>query len=380
MPDAHHAVRILLMADSHLGFDLPVRPRVERRRRGHDFLANHERALAAAKAEGADLVVHGGDLFHRSRVPSSLVFQAFRPLLELADAGIPVFLVPGNHERSRIPHRRFGTHSNLHIFHEPATVVVEVRGMQVALSGFPYQRKNIRETFPHVLEETGWRQVPVDIRALCMHHCVEGATVGPNDYTFRHAADVIRCSNLPPDFAAVLSGHIHRPQVLEQDLQGRPLSTPVFYPGSVERTAYAEMGERKRFMVLDIEPNGFGGRVVGHRFEELHARPMLVRELRPRKVGATGWCPTDLRDALTRTLADVPADAVLRIRVHGPVDSELRAVVAASRLRRMAPAEMNLEVIFVEDRGKGTLRANRTGSAAAALENPANDPQVSLLL
>jgi hypothetical protein len=33
-------VRVLLLADSHLGFDLPVRPRSNRRRRGHDFLAN----------------------------------------------------------------------------------------------------------------------------------------------------------------------------------------------------------------------------------------------------------------------------------------------------------------------------------------------------
>jgi len=40
-------VRILLFADSHLGFDLPSRPRSTRRRRGHDFLANHEAFLAS---------------------------------------------------------------------------------------------------------------------------------------------------------------------------------------------------------------------------------------------------------------------------------------------------------------------------------------------
>jgi len=41
-------IRILLLADSHLGFDLPVRPRVVRRRRGHDFLANYAAALKPA--------------------------------------------------------------------------------------------------------------------------------------------------------------------------------------------------------------------------------------------------------------------------------------------------------------------------------------------
>ena len=41
-------VRILLLADSHVGFDLPLAPRVARRRRGHDFLANHSAALEPA--------------------------------------------------------------------------------------------------------------------------------------------------------------------------------------------------------------------------------------------------------------------------------------------------------------------------------------------
>jgi DNA-3-methyladenine glycosylase len=41
-------VRILFLADTHLGFDLPERPRVDRRRRGPDFFANFVRALEPA--------------------------------------------------------------------------------------------------------------------------------------------------------------------------------------------------------------------------------------------------------------------------------------------------------------------------------------------
>ena len=93
-------VRVLLVADSHLGFDLPVRPRVERRRRGHDFLANYARALAPALAGEVDAVVHAGDVFDRSSVVSTLAYQAFEPLRRVADLGIPVMVVPGNHERS----------------------------------------------------------------------------------------------------------------------------------------------------------------------------------------------------------------------------------------------------------------------------------------
>src|ERR1051326_3488848 len=99
-------VRILLLADSHLGFDLPTRTRVERRRRGHDFLANYERALAPALAGEVDVVVHAGDVFDRSSVVTTLAYQAFEPLRRIASLGIPVLVVPGNHERSRLPHLR----------------------------------------------------------------------------------------------------------------------------------------------------------------------------------------------------------------------------------------------------------------------------------
>ena len=69
-------VRILFLADTHLGFDLPKTPRVNRRRRGPDFFTSLDRALAPAREGRVDLVVHGGDVFHRSRVRPEIVLMA----------------------------------------------------------------------------------------------------------------------------------------------------------------------------------------------------------------------------------------------------------------------------------------------------------------
>jgi len=55
-------IRILFLADTHLGFDLPFRPRIQRRRRGPEFFANFKRALLPALQGRVDSVVHGGDL------------------------------------------------------------------------------------------------------------------------------------------------------------------------------------------------------------------------------------------------------------------------------------------------------------------------------
>ena len=106
--------RILFLADTHLGFDLPQRPRVERCRRGPDFFRNFDLALRPALQGEVDLVVHGGDLLYRSRVKPWLVEKAVAPLLRVADRGIPVVVVPGNHERSRIPFPLLACHPRIH--------------------------------------------------------------------------------------------------------------------------------------------------------------------------------------------------------------------------------------------------------------------------
>jgi len=207
-------LRVLFVSDTHLGFDLPVRRRsfVERRRRGPDFFACFERALEPALRGDADVVVHGGDVLYRSRVPASLVQRALEPLARVAARGVPVLLVPGNHERSVIPYPLLAERERLHVFHRPSTVIVECHGMRVAFAGFPYAR-DVRRSFTALLDATRYRASPVDARVLCVHHCVEGATCGPPPgYTFRDGDDVIAARDLPGDVAVVLSGHVHRHQ------------------------------------------------------------------------------------------------------------------------------------------------------------------------
>ena len=326
-------IRILLLADSHLGFDLPVRPRVERRRRGHDFLANYAAALAPALAGEVDVVVHAGDVFDRSKVVPTVAYQALEPLRRVADRGVPVFIVPGNHERSRLPHLRFASHPGVHVFDRARTWAMDVNGTRIAVAGFPYER-DVRRQVARVLEQTGWDREPNAIRVLCMHQCVEGATVGPADYTFTTAADVVRTRDVPSGFAAVLSGHIHRHQVLTSDLGGRPLESPVLYPGSIERTSVAEIGERKGFMIVHVGTAG-----VRWEFRELPARPMIRKE-----VTVQGTSATALASTIRAMIAAAPSDAVLSIRMTGELTGAQWDAVSAAQLRAMAPPTMNVEI------------------------------------
>ena len=356
-------IRILFLADTHLGFDLPTRARIQRRRRGHDFLANYATALAPALAGDVDIVVHGGDVFNRSKVPTSVAWQAFEPLARVADRGVPVFVVPGNHERGRIPQIRFAQHPRIHLFDRPRTFTVDVRGMRLAVAGFPSERDHVRAKFTDLLEATRWRKVDAHVRLLCIHQCVEGATVGPNDYMFATAADVIRARDLPAGFRAVLSGHIHRHQVLLRDLRGTPIAAPVLYPGSIERTSFAEADETKGYMTVDVTCDAGDTRLDWH-FHPLPARPLVRREIRLDAVQDTA-----LEATIRGLITDAPPGAVLTIRVIGTLGDGARRVLSAANLRRLAPATMNVE-LELEDEDGAFVRPASSRQSDMVLELP----------
>ncbi len=279
-------VRVLFLADTHLGFDLAFRPRIERRRRGPEFFANFQRALQPALDGRVDRVVHCGDLLFRSKGPARLVGMAFEPLKQVADSGTPVYLVPGNHERSAIPHRHLGQHPHIHIFDRPRTFRLQKDNLTLALAGFPFVRQGIRHHFLSLLNQTGYHRVKADIHLLCIHQAVEGARVGPVGYTFRRASDVINASEIPGEFSAVLAGHIHRYQVLTKDLKKKKtLHAPVFYPGSTDRTSFAEKNENKGYLILEFELEALKGSVLRQwQFHKLPVRPMTLLNLHASKM------------------------------------------------------------------------------------------------
>lgn len=321
-------MRILFVSDTHLGLDLPSRPRVHRRRRGDDFFRNFELALAPALAGEVDAVLHGGDLHYRSRVPAWLAEAAIAPLRAVAARGIPVLLVPGNHERSRLPFPLLAAHENIHVFHEPRTVHLEARGLQVAFAGFPYAH-DVRARFPSLLAAARRGERGADATVLCLHQCVEGTTCGPGDFTFRGGDDVIRRADLPSDVAVVLCGHIHRHQVLRTP--GRP---NVVYAGSVERTSFAEIGEPKGAVLLELRAGG----VAALEFRPLPARPMLIRRLSLEGLGMAA-----ARAEIESAVRGTPWDAVVQLRVDGAVPAELGPLLSAAWLRSLG-GERNVSV------------------------------------
>ncbi len=329
--------RILFLSDTHLGLDLPTRPRVDRPRRGDDLFESFERALEPVTSGEASILVHGGDLFYRSRIPAWLAQRVFSRLATLADEGLDVLWVPGNHERSGVPRGLLLTHPAIRVFDRPRTFRLERGGVTIAFAGFPFAPR-VRDDFPALLSATRHSGVEADVRLLCIHQAVEGATVGPVGYVFRGGEDVLRGRDVPAGFAAVLSGHIHRSQVLTRDLAGRPLATPVLFAGATDRTSFAERFEPKGALLLEALPDGTpGGRVIWV-VRELPVRPMTVVALDP--------ALPDLEARLAELLGRAEPRSLVRLRLTSAPPPEALSALRAESLRAVAPEGVSVSLAW----------------------------------
>jgi DNA repair exonuclease SbcCD nuclease subunit len=89
---AHPPIRDIVVVHSS---DLHVDHDYTARLHGGDGTAGLACVLAAARGLGADLVLLAGDTFDHHRVPQALIERA---AAVLADAALPIVLLPGNHD------------------------------------------------------------------------------------------------------------------------------------------------------------------------------------------------------------------------------------------------------------------------------------------
>lgn len=334
------SIKILFISDTHLGFDLSFNPRTNRRRRGHDFLKNFTTALNSIKEEQIDLVIHGGDLFFRSKIPDPLVDYAFEPIMEVAENGTPFLIVPGNHERSFVPRSLFHTHQNLMIFDEPRTFNFHMSGYSLSIAGFPFQRNNIRDNFKELVKRTKFDETKSDFNLLCIHHAIEGATVGIQNYVFRNGEDIIMGKSISNSFDIVLSGHIHRAQVLNKDLSGNALAAPVIYAGSVERTSFAEQNETKGYYIIEMKIEE-GRKNINWTFKPLETRKMITVE-----IDTTHLSDLSLEEIVKKSLKNIDPNGIVQLRFKDDNQTRTFNSITSTFLRSIVPETVNISLSF----------------------------------
>ena len=165
--------------------------------------------------------------------------------------------------------------------------------------------------------------------------------MGPKNFMFRGGADVIDIREIPSGFTAVLTGHMHRHQVLQEDLRGKPIATPVLYAGSIERTSFAEKDEMKGYMIIEL-----GDNTNFHwQFHELPASPMVSLE-----IDVTNMAGSMFTSWLGGKIKSIPPDSIVRIKIHGKLSDEMLQIIKVESLRAFVPDTMNIDIVLVDYR------------------------------
>jgi exonuclease SbcD len=330
------------VADVHLGVETYGRlePTSGLSTRLLDFTARLDEVVDHAIAERVDLFLFAGDAY-RSRDPSPTQQREFaRRIRRLSEAGIPVFLLVGNHD---LPNAS-GRANSLDIFETlavPGVTVgraprlhrIETRSGPVQIAALPWLRRSalmaseefrgltsdqarqaIQQRAGEVIRHAAEQVDPLLPAILCAHISVEGATYG-SERSVLIGEDIVlpRSTVADPRFHYVALGHIHKHQVIGAD-------PPIVYPGSLERVDFGEENDAKGFVAVEIEAGQ-----ARHAFHPLGARRFVTIRSRPRSADPT-------EEILANIAAAEPDGAITRLIVEA--DPEVDARIDYAGIRR----------------------------------------------
>ena len=335
-------MKLLHFADLHIGVENYGRPDPDTglSTRLLDFLATFDELVDFAIDTPVDAVLFAGDAY-KSRDPSQTHQREFASrIARLANQGIPVLLVVGNHDLSTIPGRAttveiFPTLGIEKVFvaDRIATTLLPTRAGPLQVVSLPWVRRSAflardetrNLTLDHItrlLEERltsllglEFQRLDPSIPAVLVGHVTaRGASVGSERSMMLgrdHTLNISDLANPLLDYVAL--GHIHKHQTLSENPK-------VAYAGSLQRVDFSEEDEPKGFCVIDIDPDRpQGTRLVGFHHHPVQARPFLTIDVQVRPHDEE---PTD---RVLRAIAGKYIDGtIVRLRIEIPEELESR--------------------------------------------------------
>ncbi len=344
-------MRIIHFADLHLGVESYGRndPATGVSSRLNDFLTALDRLVDYAVEEQVDLVLFCGDAY-KSREPSQTQQRELaKRVSRLSAAGIPLFLLVGNHDLPNAAGRATSTEifetlaiDNVHVAGRPDVHRISTRNGDLQIVSLPWLRRSslltrddtreldieqitqrLEGILTGIINDGVTRLDPAVPAILAAHVWVANAVPGSEKSMTLGQEHTLLLSNVTsPAFDYVALGHIHKRQVLAKD-------PPVVYSGSLERLDFGEEADDKGFYVVDIEPSTNGGRrKVSYEFHRLEGRRFLSVKL---DLEAADSNPTDKVLAAIAEQGGAVTDAIVRLQLGLP--SEIEALLNDAEVR-----------------------------------------------
>ena len=334
-------MRILHFSDLHIGVENYGRldPATGLSTRLADFLGALDEVVEFALTQQVDLLLLAGDAY-KGRDPSQTHQREFASrLFRVASAGIPVFLLVGNHDLPNASSRANAVEifptlqvPNVHIGDDLQTYMVETPAGPLQVLAVPWPRRGrllsreesrgltidqVRAEIENRMTEGIGRRISEldpDIPAILTGHVtISGSTTGTERSMMLGNDHVLLPSAVHrPELEYVALGHIHKHQVLRRE------APTVVYSGSLQRVDFSEEKDEKGFCVVDLDAQApRGQRLTEFRFQPVRARRFVTVDV----TIAPG--EPDPTAAVVRAIGrhDVE-EAVVRVRIRLPAEAE----------------------------------------------------------
>ncbi|MSQ32132.1 MAG: exonuclease SbcCD subunit D [Dehalococcoidia bacterium] len=384
-------INVLHFSDFHIGVETYGKTDADTglNTRTLDLLKTLDSLVDYSIAEKIDLVVFSGDAY-KVRDPTQTHQREFaRRMVRLADAGIPVFLLVGNHD---LPHAisratamdifnvlrpadgesgKSAYHSNIYIGARPGTTLIQTKNGPVQIVAMPWIR---RGSFTNLDEAKGLSVDGVtrmiegkltDIlvseaanldktipSVMSAHVTISTAKYGTERGMMMGRDHVLMQSTVTSlGFDYVALGHIHK----RQQLSSNP---PVIYPGSLQRLDFGDEDEEsKGFYTFKLDPRMPHGQMcVSFDYHPLESRQFLTFEI---DISEQDTDPTaTVLNAISRKRI---TNAIVRMRISLP-QSRAPLLNDATIMKALQPAH------FVASMVKDVQRTNRSRLGSASIE------------
>jgi len=256
-------MKVLHVADTHLGYSAYRKVTDDGiNQREIDVYDAFKQFVDYAIKSKTNLVIHAGDLFDSVRPNNRAITFALKQILRLSKHDIPFVVIAGNHEHPKL--KETG-----HIFSifDHIENVYPVYSTKYEIISLTINREKINiHSIPHSSSKDEFnnnfdklkKDSSSDYNVLMTHGCIKGI----KEFSMNEFNELMipkQC--LISGFDYVALGHYHK---------YTEVSKNTFYAGSTECFSFADAGEKKGFIELELIRGE-----INHRFIELKNRSMI---------------------------------------------------------------------------------------------------------
>jgi exonuclease SbcD len=262
-------MRILHTADWHVGKTIARQSRLDEHR------AALREVAAIARDQKVDAVLVCGDVYeHQVPLPESETI-VFETLLGLEMAGIPVVIIPGNHDAPKRWEalapllRRFAVRVVPKVLRPNAGGVVELSSrdgsttVQIAalpwvserymvsaeeLIGLEAPGQKYADRMARLMQALAGNLDPTKCTMFAGHLFVAGAALGGGERSLTTGETYAVTAAAIPQVQYAALGHVHRPQRVKGS------AVPARFAGSLLQLDFSETGHAKSISIVDLTP------------------------------------------------------------------------------------------------------------------------------